>query len=72
MISYTKNIEQENEFIQSSISIDSNTEENNILLTNNFPSDETIYQDSINLEDFDNNSIYNMLKSICEKKKNLE
>ena len=52
MISYTKNIEQENEFIQSSIS---NTEENNILLTNNFPSDETIYQDSINLEDFDNN-----------------
>ena len=47
MISYTKNIEQENEFIQSSISIDSNTEENNILLTNNFPSDETIYQDSI-------------------------
>jgi hypothetical protein len=69
MISYTKNIEQENEFIQSSISIDSNTEENNILLTNNFPSDETIYQDSINLEDFDNNSIYNMLKSICEKEK---
>ena len=69
MISYTKNIEQENEFIQSSISIDSNTEENNILLTNNFPSDETIYQDSINLEDFDNNSIYNMLKSIYEKEK---
>ena len=69
MISYTKNIEQENEFIQSSISIGSNTEENNTFLTHNFPSDETICQDSINLEDFDNSSIYNMLKSIYEKEK---
>ena len=72
MISYTKNIEQENEFIQSSISIDSNTEENNILLTNNFPSDETIYQDSINLEDIDNIVFIICSSLYAKKKKNLE
>ena len=69
MISYSKNIEEENEFIQSFNSIDSNTEENNTFLTYNFPFNETNYQNNINLDDFDNSSIYNCCKYIIEKEK---
>ena len=53
MISYTKNIEEENEFDQSFILKDSNTEENNSFSIDNFPSNETINQNSINLDNFD-------------------
>ena len=69
MISYTKNIEEENEFDQSFILKDSNTEENNSFSTDNFPSNETINQNSINLDNFDNNSISSSLKYILVKGK---
>ena len=69
MISYTKNIEEENEFDQSFILKDSNTEENNSFSIDNFPSNETINQNSINLDNFDNNSISSSLKYILVKGK---
>ena len=69
MISYTKNIEEENEFDQSFILKDSNTEENNSFSIDNFPFNETINQNSINLDNFDNNSISSSLKYILVKGK---
>ena len=69
MISFRSNNEEEKEFILFFNLKDSNTEENNSLIT--FPLNETIYSSSINFDNFDNSSYYNIFKSIFEKEKEL-
>lgn len=69
MISFCSNNEEEKEFILFFNLKDSNAEENNSLIT--FPLNETINSRSINFDNFDNSSYYNIFKSIFEKEKEL-
>lgn len=67
MISFRSNNEEEKELLQVFNLIDFNTEETNSLIT--FPLNETINFSSINLDNFDNSSYYNIFKYIFEKEK---